>query len=96
MGGAIGPGTLLLCVDGAEHNGLFAGRIYECVDLAPAFQACCRDGCADPGVYMAGAVARRAPNPSPLDSFCPNRFVPAGRRGDFAKHLVTEPIEGHV
>ena len=90
MAGAIGPGTLLLCVradpidDGLALNPLDVGAIYECSSSGPSIDICPHCGTTTL-VSLAGL-------PSTDAGYWTCQFVPAGRRGDFAANLNVEPI----
>lgn len=85
---AIGPGALLLCVDVSGAPELTAGRIYEC-EARPFWRTRPCDRCAavevGHGVVLVECQAVSPDLPAPINryNFCPGRFVPAGRKGDF-------------
>ena len=89
---AIGPGTMLVCVDA---DGCLAplevGRAYECREVVPTFQRCTRDGCGSVGVILREITPRTSGKYGErTECLCPNRFVPSGRRGMFNGPLMAE------
>lgn len=88
----IGPGTMLVCVtDAMSPYGVHRGRIYECDHLEGGYNSCGRCGYDGDGIILVGI-------PKPIQNgdyllWCPCGFVPAGRRGDFAHLLVSEPVK---
>ncbi len=81
---AIGPGTMLCCVDDHGSDLVTVGRTYECTVVGPGKCTACGEGT---GVQIA-----EVPLP-PWEGFCARQFVPAGRRGMFDHLLKTEPVK---
>lgn len=88
---AIGPGTMLECIDQHGTDVLRLGGVYECTDLRGMGQ-CRYCGVVGPGVWVAG-YEYHDDHWGRRQAHCPRQFKPIGKKGDFDYLLVVEPVK---
>lgn len=94
MADSIGPGSELLCVKSSPEKSFpqpVIGNTYTCDEVVNQRRGipCPYDGCGTVGFVIRGLS--EMPHGYRV-LYCPNFFVPAGRRGAFDHLLVTEDV----